>query len=141
MNTGQNALRNRPSDSMLTLTVLPDTLAICRLDPAADVPEWAMIGEFVSLTHTGDELSIVCAEEHVPPDVKADREWRALKVEGPLDLAMTGVLAALAGPLAEAQINLFAISTFDTDYLLVKGYNLTCACEALRQAGQAVLIP
>jgi hypothetical protein len=126
---------------MLTLTVFPDRLAICRLSPEEDVPEWAMIGEFVSITHTGDELSIVCAEEHVPADVKADREWRALKVEGPLDLAMTGVLAALAGPLAEAQINLFAVSTFDTDYLLVKGYNLARACEVLRRAGYVVRLP
>jgi len=127
--------------AMLTLTILPDTLAICRLSPEEDVPEWAMIGEFVSITHTGDELSIVCAEEYVPPDVKADRDWRALRVEGPLDLAMTGVLASLATPLAEAQINLFAVSTFDTDYLLVKGYNLARACEVLRQAGQVVLTP
>jgi hypothetical protein len=126
---------------MLTLTVLPDAHAICRLDPAADVPEWAMIGEFVSITHTGDELSIVCAEEHVPPDVKADREWRALKVAGPLDLALTGVLAALTSPLAEAQINLFVVSTFDTDYLLVKGYNLARACEVLRRAGYVVRLP
>ena len=123
---------------MLALSILPDPLAICRLSPAEDVPEWAMIGEFVSITHTGDELSIVCAEEHVPPDVKADRAWRALKVEGPLDLALTGVLASLAAPLAQAQINLFAVSTFNTDYLLVKEYNLTRACEVLRQAGHAV---
>src|SRR5512136_3488395 len=126
---------------MLALSILPDAFAICRLDPAEDVPEWAMIGEFVSITHTSDELSIVCAVEHVPPDVKADREWRALRVEGPLDLAMTGVLAALASPLAEAQINLFAVSTFDTDYLLVKGYNLARACEVLRRAGHTVPIP
>ena len=125
---------------MLTLTVLPDSLAICRLSPADDVPDWAMIGEFVSITHTGDELSIVCAQESVPADVKADREWRALRVEGPLDLALTGVLAALASPLAQAQINLFAVSTFDTDYLLVKGYNLARACEVLRQAGHVVLL-
>jgi len=123
---------------MLTLAILSDPLAICRLSPAEDVPEWAMIGEFVSITHTADELSIVCAEANVPADVKADRGWRALKVEGPLDLALTGVLASLANPLAEAQINLFAISTFDTDYLLVKGYNLKRACTVLQQAGQAV---
>ncbi len=123
---------------MLSLSILPDTLAICRLSPDEDVPEWAMIGEFVSITHTPDELSIVCAEENVPSDVKADRGWRALRVEGPLDLALTGVLASLANPLAEAQINLFAVSSFDTDYLLVKGYNLTRACEALRRAGHAV---
>ncbi|HTP10820.1 MAG TPA: ACT domain-containing protein [Anaerolineae bacterium] len=123
---------------MLTLSILPDTFAICRLGPAEDVPEWAMIGEFVSITHTSDELSIVCAEENVPADVKADRGWRALKVEGQLDLALTGVLASLANPLAEAQINLFAISTFDTDCLLVKGYNLKRACDVLQQAGQVV---
>jgi hypothetical protein len=123
----------------MNLTILPDSLAISRLSPAADVPEWAMIGEFVSITHTGDELSIVCAEQYVPPDVKADREWRALKAAGPLDLALTGVLASLANPLAEAQINIFAISTFDTDYVLVKGYTLSRACEVLRQAGHIVV--
>jgi hypothetical protein len=123
---------------MLTLTVLSDALAICRISPEEDVPEWAMIGEFVSITHTGDELSIVCAEEYVPADVKADKGWRALKVEGPLDLALTGVLASLADPLAAAQINLFAVSTFDTDYLLVKGYNLARAGDVLRQAGHVV---
>ncbi len=132
---------------MLTLTMLPETFAICRLSMDEAVPDWAMLGEFVSITHTPDELSIVCAaknvpaEEHVPPDVKADRDWRALKVEGPLDLALTGVLASLANPLAEARINLFAISTFDTDYLLVKEYNLTRACEVLRQAGHRVETP
>jgi uncharacterized protein len=123
---------------MLNLTVLPEALAICRLSVDEAVPEWTMLGEFVSITHTAEELSIVCAEDNVPADVKADREWRALKVEGPLDLALTGVLASLADPLAKAQINIFAISTFDTDYLLVKGYNLTRACEVLRQAGRHI---
>ena len=123
---------------MLTLLILPEPLAICRLSPAEDVPDWAMIGEFVSITHTGDELSIVCAEENVPSDVKADREWRVLKVEGPLDLALTGILASLAVPLAKAQINIFAVSTFDTDYLLVKEYNLLRAREVLQQAGHGV---
>jgi hypothetical protein len=122
----------------MNLSILPDLLAICRLAPEEDVPEWAMLGEFVSITHTSDELSIVCAQEDVPPDVKADRDWQALKVEGPLDLALTGVLASLADPLAEAQINLFVVSTFDTDYLLVKRYNLARACEVLRQAGFVV---
>jgi hypothetical protein len=124
--------------AILTLTILSGPLAICRLNADDAVPDWAMIGEFVSITHTNDELSIVCAEAHVPSDVKADREWRALKVEGPLDLALTGVLASLTTPLAEAKINLFAISTFDTDYLLVTGYNLTRACDVLRQAGHVV---
>ena len=124
----------------VTLSILPDSLAVCRLSPEEDVPDWALMGEFVSITHTGDELSIVCAEDYVPPDVKANRGWRALKVEGPLDLALTGILASLADPLAEAKINLFAISTFDTDYLLVKEYNLARACDVLRQAGHIVLV-
>ena len=123
---------------MLTLSILPDLLAICRLSPAEDVPEWAMIGEFVSITHTSDELSIVCDAENVPPDVKADRDWRALKVAGPLDLALTGILASLADPLAQTRINIFAISTFDTDYLLVKEYNLLQARDVLQQAGHIV---
>ena len=123
---------------MLTLTVLPESFAICRLSVDEAVPEWAMLGEFVSITHTSDELSIVCAEENVPSDVKADRSWRALKVEGPLDLALTGILASLAQPLAKAQINIFAVSTFDTDYLLVTGYNLFRACEVLQQAGHTI---
>ena len=123
---------------MLTLTVLPESFAICRLSVDEAVPEWAMLGEFVSITHTSDELSIVCAEENVPSDVKADRGWRALQVEGPLDLALTGILASLAQPLAKAQINIFAVSTFDTDYLLVTGYNLFRACEVLQQAGHTI---
>jgi hypothetical protein len=123
---------------MLTLTVLPESFAICRLSVDEAVAAWAMLGEFVSITHTVDELSIVCAEENVPSAVKADRGWRALQVEGPLDLALTGILASLAQPLAKAQINIFAVSTFDTDYLLVKGYNLLRACEVLQQAGHTI---
>ena len=123
---------------MLTLTVLSEALAICRLSADEAVPEWAMLGEFVSITHSAAELSIVCAEENVSADVKADRGWRALQVEGPLDLALTGILASLAQPLAKAQINIFAVSTFDTDYLLVTGYNLFRACEVLQQAGHTI---
>ena len=122
---------------MLTLSVLPESLAICRLDHDATVPKWAA-GNFVSITRTRDELSIVCDERDVPSDVKADREWRALKIEGPLDLAMTGVLASIAMPLAEAKINLFAISTFDTDYVLVKASRVADAIGALRDAGHLV---
>lgn len=122
---------------MLTLSILPDTFAICRLERGA-VPLWIAAADFVSITQTTDELSVVCREGNVPSDVKADRGWRALKVAGPLDLALTGVLASLANPLAEARINIFAVSTFDTDYLLVKGYNLERACDVLRQAGMHI---
>jgi hypothetical protein len=123
---------------MLILWVLPEPLAICQLDRDADVPDWAT-GSFVSITHTSDELSIVCDERNVPSSVKTDQGWRALKVEGPLDLALTGVLASIAMPLAEAKINLFAISTFDTDYVLVKADRLAEVCGVLRSAGHRVM--
>lgn len=119
----------------LTLTLLPDVLAICRLEPAAVVPEWASAGEFVSITRTSDELSVVCSEANVPGGVTADRGWRSFKVEGPLDLSLTGVLASLAGPLAEARVNIFAVSTFETDYVLVKQDKVTLAAEVLTRSG------
>ena len=122
---------------MLTLSVLPETLAICRLEHEASVPMWAT-GSFVSITRTSDELSIVCHERDVPSGVKTDRGWRALKIEGPLDLALTGVLASIAVPLAEARINIFAISTFDTDYVLVKVDRVAEAIGVLRRAGHVV---
>lgn len=123
---------------MLTLSIVPDTYAICRLDINDPVPDWAMSGNFVSITRTTDELSIVCRDHNVPGSATCDRGWRVFKVEGPLDLSLTGVLASLAGPLAEAQINLFVVSTYDTDYLLVKEANLRRAVDVLRQASHIV---
>jgi hypothetical protein len=119
----------------LTLSLLPDAYAICRLEPEATIPAWAKAGGFISITRTRDELSIVCLEADVPKSVKADRGWRSFKVEGPLDLSLTGVLASLANPLAEARINIFAISTFDTDYLLVKEDKVSGAAEVLVRSG------
>jgi len=123
----------------LTLSLLPEKLAICRLPPDAGVPNWAYGSRFLSITRTSDELSIVCTVAGVPKDVKSDRGWRCLKVAGPLDLALTGVLASLANPLAEAQINIFAISTYDTDYLLVKEENLARSIDALTRSGHLVV--
>ncbi len=125
----------------LTLSVLPETLAICRLGPDDPIPDWAHAGDLISITRTSDELSVVCAEAVVPDNVKSDPGWRCLKVEGPLDLSLTGVLASLANPLAGARINIFAISTFDTDYLLVKAGNLARATEVLIQSGHRVKNP
>lgn len=119
----------------LTLSLLPGTFTICRLDPEANIPDWAKPGGFISVTRTSDELSIVCTGVNVPEGVKADRGWRCFKVEGPLDLSLTGVLASLANPLAEARINIFALSTFDTDYLLVKEEKVSHAAEVLIRAG------
>ncbi len=102
------------------------------------MPDWATAGEFCSIVRTVDELSIVCAEEAVPLGVTCQRGWRGLKVAGPLDFALTGVLASLAVPLAEASVSIFAISTYDTDILLVRGEQIETAIEALRRAGHVV---
>jgi hypothetical protein len=123
----------------LTLSLLPDRLAICRLDPHAETPDWATGPDrFVSWTRTREELSIVCPEDRVPEGVRSDRGWRALKLEGPLELTMTGIIASMAAPLAEAGIPIFAIATFETDYLLVRDSQLDSSIAALRERGHTV---
>jgi hypothetical protein len=122
----------------LTLQVQPETLAVCRLDAGAPLPDWAMGGSFSALTRSADELSVICPQASVPPGVTCEPNWRALKVEGQLDFAMVGVLAGISGALANARISLFAISTFDTDYILVKETDLPGAVSALRSAGYGV---
>jgi len=104
----------------LTLEISELELAICRLPPTSSIPDWIGKSDFISVTRTQDELSIVCREDMVPDDIKAERNWRMLGIKGPLDFSLTGVLASLVNPLADAGIALFAISTYDTDYILVK---------------------
>ena len=114
-------------------------LAICRLPPNTPFPDWATAAPFYSITATGDELSIVCPAECVPDEVCAERNWACLQVAGPLNFALTGVLADLAAPLASAGISIFALSTYDTDYLLVKAGRLANAIVALTAAGHTVV--
>ena len=121
--------------SNLHLTVLSEQLAVCRLASDAPLPVWSATGPFISITRTADELSIVCLEESVADGTTVERGWRYLKVEGPLDFALTGILADLAGALAAVGISIFAISTFDTDYLLVKDETLPEAIAVLEAAG------
>ena len=116
-----------------------DTLfAVARLHPDSAIPGWA--SHFFAVTRTRDELSIVCAEDMVPPDVVAERGFRMLMVEGPLDFSLTGVIASIAGPLAEAGVSLFAISTYDTDYVLVRDQQFAEAVEALHGASWDVAV-
>ena len=119
----------------LTLSLLPDNYSICRLGPAADIPPWAMAGDFFSITRTEAELSLVCSQEVVPDGVQCEKGWRCIMVIGPLDFSLTGILASLTASLAEAGISVFAISTFDTDYLLVSADNLNRAVLKLQEAG------
>ncbi len=122
----------------LSLQILAAPLAVCRLAANDPLPTWALSGDFLSITRTLDELSIVCPEAQAPPGVTVERGWRGLKVSGPLDFALVGILARLSGALAAAGISLFAISTYDTDYLLVRQADLPGAVQALRAAGCVV---
>ena len=121
-----------------TLSVLPETFAICRLERGAPIPDWALAGSFVSITRTADELSIVAPETDVPENTKCVRGWSCLKLEGTFDLSSVGVLASLAGPLAHEGISVLALSTFETDYLLVKVEDLKHAVRVLLEAGYQV---
>ena len=121
------------------LTVLPDRFAVYQLAAADPVPPWAG-GAFVSVTRTVDELSVVCAEGLAPAGTTCQPGWRIFQVEGPLDFSLTGILAAIASPLAAAGVSIFALSTFDTDYVMVQEVKLETAVDALLAAGHRVTV-
>jgi len=119
----------------MNLKILPGKFAVCRLGNESNFPSWLKTTDFFSITKTSNELSIVCIESIVPENVKAEKNWKILEVEGPLDFSMTGVLASISAPLADAQISIFAISTFDTDYILVRDFLIAEAVSSLKKAG------
>lgn len=121
----------------MKLIVLDGTYTIAKLPSDAALPAWAGNGPLFSITRTEDELSVVCLESQVPTWVRKEGGWRSLRVAGTIDFAEVGVLASLASPLAEAGIGLFVISTFDTDYLLVKEADWERTREVLIMAGHS----
>jgi len=123
----------------LKLKFLPERFAVCRLWPDAELPHWAMSGAFRSVTRTPNELSIVCEEALVPDAVTAEPGWRCLMVEGPLDFSLTGILLSIADPLARAGVSIFAVSTFNTDYVLVKESSISEAIRALTGSGHEIM--
>lgn len=123
----------------LNLLLLKDKLSVCRLAPGEKVPACARSGgEFTSVTRTADELSVVCPEGAAPKGAKCESGWRIFKIEGPLDFALTGILVAVGKPLADAGVGIFAVSTYDTDYVMVKQQNVEKAVRALAAAGHHV---
>jgi hypothetical protein len=123
----------------LPLEVLPDTLAICRLPPDGGIPDWASRpGPFLTISRTAEELSVTILQRAVPAGIPCERDYRALRVRGTLPPDLVGILLSIARPLAEAGLAIFAISTYDTDYVLVKARDLPAALEALRRAGHEV---
>src|SRR6202022_190900 len=120
------------------LFFLPGTFAICKFAAGTNFPVDYLHSSFFSITKTDSELSLVCQESAVPTDVIAERGRLVLRVEGPLDFSLTGVLASLAAPLAAASVSIFALSTYDTDYLLIAENDCARAIAALEQAGHTI---
>jgi hypothetical protein len=116
----------------LTLSVLPNSLAVCRLEKDAQIPSWVYKSSFYTVSKTSEELSVVCDQSVVPADVKKQDNWRAFKVQGPLDFSQIGIISSLSKPLAENNIPIFAISTYDTDYILVESKYFDQAKEILK---------
>lgn len=127
------------SAPVLTLAILPDRLAVARLPVESPIPALRLDGGLISLTVTADEVSLVCAENAVPPSSEQVMPgWRALRVVGKLDFALIGILASLTAALASAGVSVFALSTYNTDYLLVRAEELPHAVDTLRAAGHVV---
>lgn len=118
---------------------LSGAYAIVRLAPDASVPEWATKGEFTSITRTGHELSIVCATENLPSDISSQHRWISLKLEGPFSFSQTGVLLSFIEPLSSRGIPIFAISTYNTDYVLIQEEFAGMALDSLQRAGHELL--
>ena len=122
----------------LSLSLMPHTYAVCQFHPDKHIPYWALLGDFVSLTRTHEELSIVCQQDNVPDEIRAERGWRCVQVQGAFDFTVAGVNASLAIPLAEADISVLAIATYATDYLLIQEENVERAIQVLEQAGHSI---
>lgn len=119
----------------MKLELLPARYAVARLGPHDKIPDWFRHEDFSTISRTREELSLLCHEHLVPEEVKKETGWRIIKVQGPLDFGLTGILSSLLAPLAAAQISIFAVSTFDTDYILVKEDMLNSARKALEEKG------
>jgi hypothetical protein len=131
------AMGNRIS-ATVCLSEMAGPLAVCRLDATAEIPDWATRGDFCSITRTSDELSVVCSQGQIPADLRCEKGWRGLKVEGPLDFGLIGIMASIVGPLAEAGVSIFGIGTFDTDYILVKAEQYERAIAVLSAHGHTI---
>lgn len=117
----------------LTLSTLPEKLAICHFEERSQIPEWAKKISFCSITRTSDELSIVAPQDKIPGGILAEKNWRAFKVKGPLGFTLTGIVSFLSKLLADAGISIFYISTYETDYFLVKEEDFEKAKKILRK--------
>jgi hypothetical protein len=131
-------MKEDETGAKLALIILRETFAICRLDRDAPVPTWPFQSDLVSITRTKDELSIVCPQINVPKGTLCSQGWSCLKVKGPLDLSSTGIISSVAKTLEREGMSLFSISTYETDYVMVKEKDLEKAILALTEAGHQI---
>ena len=118
----------------LFLSVLSETFTIHKLSPDLSIPEEILKSNYYSVTKTDNELSVVCSELIEVKSLQSSKGWKCIKVKGPLDFNLTGIFAGISDILAQANISIFAISTFDTDYILVRSKDLSSARNKLRKA-------
>jgi uncharacterized protein len=132
--------RPYPKTHVLKFRQLPGHYIIVRLAPDAPIPAWATKGDFTSVSRSADELSIVCPRDSLPADLNFDTLWICLKLEGPFPFSQTGVLLSFIAPLSNNCVPVFAISTYDTDYVLIQEEHLGRAADMLREAGHESLL-
>ncbi len=122
-------------DTEFSLTLLKEKLAICRFDPGNDIPGWALAGHsFYSITRTPEEISVVLPQRNITEKESCcEKEWRALRIDGKLDFSLSGVLLSILDMLKHLSVSVFVVSTYDTDYILVKEHELTRTCQVLRK--------
>lgn len=123
------------------LKILESEFSICHLDNRNEIPQWLKTAKIFSVTRTKDELSVVCPTSLVPAGVESSSGWSCIEVKGPLSFDQVGILASIASPLARAGISIFVISTYLTDYILVRKKQLKAAISTLKQAGHTVVSP
>jgi uncharacterized protein len=123
----------------LKFRCLPGKFGVCYLPADAAIPAWSQIGSLFSITRTDQELSVVCPEESVPPQQACEGGWICLKLEGPFSFSEVGILAAFIDPLRDEGVPIFAISTYNTDYVLIKEEQRRTALDALRKAGHELI--
>jgi hypothetical protein len=130
-----NGKEENPKRHQLKFRKLPGLYAIIRFAPGATIPDWATKGNFTSITRTADELSVVCSIENLPAEVASQPRWICLKLEGPFAFSQTGILLSFIEPLSHRNVPIFAISTYDTDYVLVQEEHSQSAFDALIATG------
>jgi len=122
----------------LSLRLLPERMAVCRFEPSAPLPDWIDAAGFYSVTRTAEELTIVCSEAFARHDTICEHGWRCFKVRGALDFSEIGIIFSIARPLAENGVSIFVLSTFDTDYFMVKQTDLAKTIDALKATGHRI---